>query len=59
MKLWIRADDVEVELQDGARGSYSPDLLDDWCNRLSKLIQEQRALTVCLNQAEPHVPGGG
>lgn len=55
MKLWISADGVEVEIS--GKESYAPDLLDDWCARAGRLMQEQRALSVCLSQAEPHVPG--
>lgn len=55
MRLYLAVDGIEVEVEDKER--YSPDLLDDWCNRAAKLMQEQRVLTVCLAQTVPHVPG--
>lgn len=56
MRLALTCDEIVVEVRDD-KERYSPDVLDDWCTRVGRLMQEQRALTICLNQSTPHVPG--
>lgn len=48
MKLWLQADDIEVEISD-KRLAYSPDVLEDWCHRANELMVQQRAATVALD----------
>jgi hypothetical protein len=53
LKVYLSCDDLVVEISDKDQ-RYAVDVLDDWCARASALMQEQRALAVCLAEAESH-----
>lgn len=55
MRVWVRAEELEVEISDKQQ-RFSPDVLADWCNRANDLMVSQRACTVSLEGLEDSEP---
>lgn len=51
MRVWLRVEEIEVEISDKAQ-HFSPDVLLDWCHQANDLMVSQRACTLSLEGIE-------